>query len=367
MRLAASLTALTLLALPAQASDNKDFRDWWAACDNLRNCSGYGFDSELTGGSYLRIERNGAPGAKARAAIAVFAEDGVKFRLAFDDPALPGLPGDVQTGEELDASDMRRVVLAEGGNDSALIDSLRKAKEIVVTRVDPPGRKSDTPVSKISLNGAVAALLWIDEQQKRVGSTTALIRRGDKPESAVPPQPKAPVIVAAKGLSGTAADRKPSERDQAAIKKISTTKCGDGDEGELEDASALSADTFLYPIRCPDSSGAYNFGYTFLIAKTGQPQSARTPKFRWPAKIGGRQQQDGSEDFLTNPDFSNVDMTMRSFSKGRGIGDCGDEERWVFDGKTFQLADMKSMPHCRGVPSEDWPTLYRADVKRSTP
>lgn len=364
--LPALAAAMLLAASPAAASTDKEFRDWWAACDNLRDCSAYGFDTQLTGGAYLRIARGGAPGARPTIAIAVFVEDGVKFRLAFDDPGLPGLPGDVLTGEDVDASDMRRIVLGGDGSE-ALIDSLRKAKEIVVTRIDPPGRKSDTPVSKISLNGAVAALLWIDEQQKRLGTKTALIRQGNKSESAIPPQPKAPVIVAAKGLSGNAADRKPSDRDQAAIKKKSVQQCGDGDEGELEDASALSADTFLYPIRCPDSSGAYNFGYTFLIAKAGQPQTAHTPKFRWPAKIGGRQQPDGSEAFLTNPDFSNVDMTLRSFSKGRGIGDCGDEERWVFDGRTFQLADMKSMPHCRGVPSEDWPTLYRAEVKRSTP
>jgi len=353
--------AFAIGATCAAASDYKEFRDWWAACDNLRNCSAYGYDTQLTGGAYLRVERGGAPGAKPKIALAVFVEEGVKFRLAFDDPALPGLPADVQTGEEINASDMRRVVLAEGNAD-ALIASLRKAKEIVVTRIDPPGRTSETQVSKISLSGAVAAMLWIDEQQKRLDTTTALIRRGDRPESSVPPQPKPPVIVAAKGLSGAAADKKPPERDEAAIRKKAVQQCGEDDEGELEEAIALSTDTFLYPIRCPGSSGAYNFSYTFLIAKAGQPQSARSAKFRMP-KIAGKQQDADSEEFLVNPDFSNVDMTMLSFNKGRGIGDCGDEERWVWDGKTFHLAETRSMPHCRGISSEDWPTLYRAEVK----
>lgn len=358
----AGLIAVALVARPAFASDFKEFRDWSAACDNLRNCSAYGFDTQLTGGGYLRIERGGAPSAQPKITLVAYAPDDVAFRLSFDDPALPGLPADVQSGEEVDASDMRRVTF-DGDTVAPLIESLRKARTIVITRIDPPGKKSETPVSKVSINGAVAALLWIDEQQKRLGTTTAMIRRGEKPASSIPPQPKAPLIVAAKGLTGAAADRTPPERDAVAIRKKSVQQCGEGDEGELEEASALSADTFLYPIRCPDSSGAYNFSYTFLIAKAGQPQAARVAKFRWPGKIGGRQQVAGSEDFLVNPDFSNVDMTMRSFSKGRGIGDCGDEERWVWDGRNFRLAETKSMPHCRGVPPDDWPALYRADVK----
>jgi hypothetical protein len=360
--LPAVCAAMALSATAAAASSDREFRDWWAACDNLRNCSAYGFDTQLTGGGYIRVERNGAPAAQPKVSIVVHATEGVTFKLSFDDPALPGLPADAQIGEDVEASDMRRMVF-EGDRAAPLIGALRKAKEILITRIDPPGRKSDTPVSKISLSGAVAALLWIDEQQKRLDTTTALIRRGDKPESSVPPQPKAPVIVAAKGLPGAVAEKTPPERDQAAIRKRAIKQCGDDDEGELEDAIALSADTFLYPIRCPGSSGAYNHSYTFLIARAGQPQSARVAKFRWPAKIGDKQQDAGSEDFLTNADFSNVDMTMRSFAKGRGIGDCGGEESWVFDGKGFRLLEMKTMPDCRGVPLEDWPALYRAERK----
>lgn len=363
MRFTTALVAATLLALPASASTDKEFRDWWAACDNLRNCSAYGFDTELSGRGYLRIARDGAAAAKPKITLAVFADEGVTFKLAFDDPALPGLPAGALTGEEFDATDMRRVTLADGGNADTLIASLRKAKEIVITRIDPPGKKSDEQVSKISLNGVVAALLWIDEQQKRLDTATAFIRRGDKPESSIPSQPKAPVIVAAKGLQGDAANKQPPERDEEVIKEKGLAACGEGDAGELESATALSADTWLYALHCPGSSGAYNHSYTFFIARAGQAKSARMPKFRWPVKIGERQQDANGEEFLVNADFSNATMTMTTFNKGRGIGDCGDEERWVFDGKTFQLAEVKTMPHCRGVPSEDWPMVYRATVK----
>jgi len=354
--------ALAFAATPSFASTFKEFRDWWAACDNLRNCSAYGFDAVLTGGSYIRIERGGAPAANPKIMVSVDAGEGVTFKLAFDDPALPGLPSDALRGEDGEATDLRRISFT-GGSADTLITSLRKAKEIVVTRIDPPGRKSDTPVTRISLSGAAAALLWIDEQQKRLDTTTAFIRRGNKPASSIPPQPRPTVVVAAKGLSGDAAEKKPSPREEAVVKEKGRQLCGEGDEGEFENADALSADSWLYSFKCPGSSGAYNFGYTFLIARAGQPQAARQPVLRWPVKIGDLQTDSDSERFATNPQFSNADMTLTTFSKGRGIGDCGTEEIWVFDGKGFRLLEVKMMPHCRGVPLDDWPVLYRAERK----
>ena len=38
-------------------------RDWLAACDNLRTCTAYGFDSEQMGRAYVMLTRDGAAGA----------------------------------------------------------------------------------------------------------------------------------------------------------------------------------------------------------------------------------------------------------------------------------------------------------------
>src|SRR5262245_23391903 len=51
----ATAFACVLSAAPACA-DIKQFRDWIAACDNLRACSAYGFDAELSGSNYIRLE-----------------------------------------------------------------------------------------------------------------------------------------------------------------------------------------------------------------------------------------------------------------------------------------------------------------------
>ncbi|MCC2113340.1 MAG: DUF1176 domain-containing protein, partial [Hyphomicrobiales bacterium] len=49
--------------------------------------------------------------------------------------------------------------------------------------------------------------------------------------------------------------------------------------------------------------------------------------------------------------------------KGRGIGDCGDFSKWVWDGARFQLAESAVMPTCRGIVSDEWPVMWRSKVE----
>ena len=82
--------AILLACQPASAAEQKDFRDWNASCDNLRDCNAYGFDASLSGATYLRIERGGAPFAAAKITLALDANDGVTFTLKFNDPTSAG-------------------------------------------------------------------------------------------------------------------------------------------------------------------------------------------------------------------------------------------------------------------------------------
>ncbi len=353
-------TAMLLLQAAPAAADYKDFREWLAACDNLRNCNAYGFESVVTGSTWLRIERGGAPNAPVKITLAVFAEDDITFTIRFNDASLPGLPDNAIAGTKGD-DDLRRIVLTDTVSADTLIASIRKAEKIIVTRKDPPGKKqpSDPLVSEISMSGAVASLLWMDEQQKRLGTATALIRKGDKPASAVPAQPKAPVIVAAKPATGTP----PTKHSPALIAK-GRALCGEEDEGsKLEDVAPLGGGNFLYSFTCPDSSGAYNYHYGLLIAASGNAATARPVKFDWPIKVGDLEKDPGRDVIATNPMFDPKTMVLSTFGKGRGLGDCGSWEEWLWDGKAFRLAELKMMPHCKGIPLSDWPVLYRAERK----
>jgi hypothetical protein len=358
MRTLLTLAACTAaMFATAQASDYKQFRDWLVACDNLRDCTAFGFDVELSGGSYLRLARDGAQDAPVTVTITTDVPEDATVTFRFDDPNLPGLPAGAQAGERTDAGTYRRFAVPVS---DALIDSLRRAKTIAVTRSDPPGQKlkDDERTSSISLSGAVAALLWIDEQQKRLDTRTALVRRGPKPASAVAPQPAAPMIVAAKPTTA-----RPPKASADLVARA--RKACDGDANARgEEADALAPSLFLYSFSCPELSGAYNMHSVWFVVPAGQPQAVRQVSFRWPVRIGDTVQDPDAGSTAVNSSFDPKIMAIDIFNKGRGIGDCGTEENWVFDGKAFRLALIKLMPDCRGVLPEDWPTLYRAVVKR---
>ena len=68
--LGVALLAGAALSVSASAQI-KSFRDWVAACDNLRACNAYGFDAELSGNNYLRLERGGDADAPLRITVVV--------------------------------------------------------------------------------------------------------------------------------------------------------------------------------------------------------------------------------------------------------------------------------------------------------
>jgi hypothetical protein len=351
------LASAFLTAAPAAASNFKSFKDWYAACDNLRNCSAYGF-AHISEGAYLRVERDGVANAPIKITLSVDLTNATSYRVAFD-PALPGVPESALTGEEGEGTDFRRTVLASGPSADALIESIRKASNLVVTREPAEGKKLETPVSKISLSGAVAALLWIDDQQKRVGTVTAMIKRGEKPASTIPAQPKAPVIVAAQPTK-----EKPPAKQPAGLAEKGRALCGESDpKSKMEEMYALGGGQVLYEFSCPENSGAYNFQSVYMVGPANKPQAARPLSFRWTVKVGDLE-QDGPQSGLINSNFNDETMTMSSFGKGRGIGDCGNEEEWVWDGKAFRLSQVRLMSECKGVPMDDWPVVYRATVQR---
>src|SRR5262249_2430317 len=151
--------------------------------------------------AYIRVERSGAASAPARITIVAHVNEKTTVTLAFDDADLRGLPSGPIMFKRDGPDSYGRLVIYDPAMVEALAASLRKAQPLVLSRIDPPGsEKSDPETSELSMSGAVAALLWIDEQQQRLGTTTALIRRGDLPPSTISPQPKAPVVRAAKPL-----------------------------------------------------------------------------------------------------------------------------------------------------------------------
>jgi hypothetical protein len=179
----------------------------------------------------------------------------------------------------------------------------------------------------------------------------------------VPPQPKAPVIVAAKPSNAKSSKSMAPEKHPPALLAKGRKLCDEEDEGsQLEDVNPLGGGQFLYQFTCPDSSGAYNFWHVFLVGPAGNVKALRPVTSRRPPGVEGDPEQ--SKSGQMNPIFDPETMTLTSFNKGRGYGDCGFEEQWVWTGKVFQLSQERSMGQCKRIPMDDWPITWRADVKR---
>ena len=61
---------------------------------------------------------------------------------------------------------------------------------------------------------------------------------------------------------------------------------------------------------------------------------------------------------LTNAGWDAKTAVLSSYDKGRGIGDCGAAQDYVWDGTMFRLVAARAMDECRG--SVNWLTVWRA-------
>lgn len=324
------LLALAAVAAAPQPGALQLFRDWTVGCDNGRACQAVALmpESAFDRASTLVLTRG--PAADAAPDARVVAPDGApvaaeaggrRFRL---DPT--------PEGAAFRAEDM-----------PALIAVLRRAAQLRL--FDAFGKE----LGPVSLNGATAALLYMDAEQQRVDTVTALVRTGSKPAAAVPTPPPLPVIRAA-----PASTRKLPRVDRAkALATVTDGDCGErfepGDVGlfRLDDEDTL----VLVPDRC--NSGAYNIGHVVMIADNrGRLRPA--PFDAWPGWAEG-------DNLAINAAWDVAARRLTSYAKGRGLGDCGMLQDYVWDGARFRRVEVAQMRECRG--SGDWITIFRAEVR----
>ena len=347
----AALAVAAMFATSASA-EVKTFRDWLVACDNVRTCTAYAL-RENSSGAFLRLDRDGAAAAPPRFTVLVDAEKDTKIELAFDDATLPGLPKGPITATS--GEDLTHIEIATDAVET-FTASLRKAGKIIVSRAEPkPGE--ERVIGEISLSGAVATMLWIDEHQRRLLTVTALIKVGNLPASVIPAVPALPVVHAATPAAAPADKIFPK-----AVLARGHSICGTDDpKPQPGEVNALSGNLLLYWFECRQMSGAYNAWSGFLIAPRDHPEAARMARLPYPpgeVAIAGMSNQ-----LLVNAGFDEKTMKLTTFAKGRGPGDCGSAGEWVFDGTAFRLTRYQSMPTCGGLISDQWPVIYRAKVE----
>jgi len=321
--------AMSLLALPSLAlAEGKTVRDWTASCDEGPNCiaettgagglamgmQGYRLQVGRYAGTqtawFMRIIMNKVAKPKADSDIA-FSIDGVEaFALSKDYGYLADADGSTfGIGHTLDLD--------------KLFKAFRKGKSLVISFEADNGKKvSET----FSLSGSVATMLWIDEQQKRVGNS-------DEIESPT-------------GVEGEAEFKAQPDIVEKIKKMSARADCSDtGEERELE-SYHLPGGKALHLLPC--FSGPYNFSHLVYVERDGEITQEffadYSDDFGWTGS-----------DQLFNLDYDPKTGWLHSFYKGRGIGDCGSSGEWVWNDDGFRLVTFRAWDQCdeNGKDSEE--------------
>lgn len=334
-----ALLAATQVAAPTPGPI-KAFGAWVVACDNVKRC-------EMTSIWPEESLPDGSPYGEVSVSIVREAGPAGAWSVEIQLPANAG-------------NDSLRVTTERGLDVRALPrkDFLRitgaDAAKIVAAMVDGADLRIGDETSILgmaSLQGSSAALRFIDAEQGRAGTVTAAVAKGTKPASAVPAARALPRIAHIRP-SGTAAPLSAAQR-----KTLDThSQCGsvyEGGEGSPPEAERFALGGGKTLLLLPCGHGAYNYSTeAYILAPGAKPVLAK-----FDAPVGYSEADDGRPS-LVNADFDSKTGELGSYSKGRGLGDCGSAERFVWDGAMFRLVEARSMPECRG--SVNWLTTWRA-------
>jgi hypothetical protein len=179
---ASNLFAVILFLLFCVPVHATDFYDWSVGCDNVRGCTALGFALQgQDGEGFIRLERAGGSDSAGNVSLTLFVEGATgtaSLRLTIDGKPIEGVAAE------------RRAPSGQAGRDGftteispqelkPFIAALRKGMTLNLTAAD--GKST----VDLSLRGAIAALVNIDDIQGRVGTEAALIRKEDKIHVAV--------------------------------------------------------------------------------------------------------------------------------------------------------------------------------------
>ena len=313
---------------PPKPGTTKTFTDWTVGCDNALRCTlGSLLPDASIGEDTITLNLTREPGPVANG--------GGKVSLA------------IETRNDQDATKRPPASFTVDGKPIALRDGAALAAAIANAQSLKILDAKGGTLATLSLKGAAAALRYIDAQQGRAGSTDAIVAKG--PAASRAPTPALPVI-AAIAPSGAAAKLTPAQI--ATMRKRATCDLDD----VAPEAHALGGGKSLVLLPC--STGAYNLiGALFIVegARITPAQTDAPSGFEETGADPGTQVKS-----VVNGNFENGVLT--SYAKGRGLGDCGVVQSFVWDATRFRLSEQSEMGECRG--NIDYITTWRATVGR---
>jgi hypothetical protein len=344
-------TIATTVAVPAAPpGEIVSFKDWTVGCDNGGICRAVSLVPEELGTTFddlhgpVSIIRTADSDDILRIRATVHTDDIDRYRMLVDGRLVdtgPIVQGDYPI--EIVGQDAKKVV-----------EAIISGKQLVLQGPD------NKTISEISLAGSSAALRYIDQQQRRAGTKSALVAKGSR--TFLPAQPDIPTIMVDRW---DAADMEPEIADIVALAEQS--RCRDDRFGVVEDQIyplGKRGDRYRALVLISCGAGAYNFSSAPYIGEyveeedTGGGWTFAPAKFDRQPSWGG----EGADPLLVNAGWDEQDQTLSSYGKGRGLGDCGKAENYIWDGDMFRLIEASAMTECRGA--HEWITIWRANYRK---
>ncbi|HEX8668430.1 MAG TPA: DUF1176 domain-containing protein [Allosphingosinicella sp.] len=329
------LLAFAAAAVSPHPGELKTFTDWTVGCDNGRACRASALIPEEWPEDAVTMTVSRGAEADAPPVIGFAMGEQAAAALGLDGKKLPVRLTSREGTLEVDPRDAAEAIRL-----------LRTAPALQLLAAD------GKPAGTISLKGASAALLYMDDKQGRVDTVTALARPGGR--TAVPAPPALPKVTAVQ--PGAAPAPKLSAARIAALRKQFGCEVDEVGGPEAADISRIDPRHGLLLLSC--GAGAYNYSSVpILIEEPGGAVRTRIAPFdlepRW---------WDEQNPMLVNAEWDPESRILGSFAKGRGLGDCGIGQHFAWDGARFRLVEQFEMGECRG--SVDYITTWRAEVVR---
>ena len=326
------LTLLAVLPLAVLAfNDNGsyfDHKDWEIACDNTGTCRAAGYQAyEDENAISILLVRDAGADAAITGEITVIDRNG-------DEKNRQPLSGHLY----LDGKNLGKITFSSDDfvvPKGRLSPAQAKAVSKAVAGSGKITFRTDKATWTLSNEGATAVLLKMDEYQGRVGTPTALVKRGNDKKTIPAPAAK-PVIHAAAVPDTPPRVLKAGDGEYSALRYLLAEKAGD----ECIDLSESENNITLYPL---DSSrilaeiscwvAAYNSANYYAIL---------SPDLK---TITASVDAEGY-------DYS--DGTIEGGGRKRGIGDCLFTTYHTWDGKRFVLTYEAGSGQCKGFPGGAW-------------
>jgi len=122
-------------------------------------------------------------------------------------------------------------------------------------------------------------------------------------------------------------------------------------------AGRIDKNTRVYGILCEPS--AYNWPYAIYLVRDGNVKGAERLNFADYERDSGW----AGSNLLYNAYYDKETRTLAGFSKARGLGDCGAQNKLQWDGDRFSLIEYRYKENCDGKIDRPFPLLYKRTMR----